>query len=524
MRSAPVGSSVPVLALSLFGSLAFAEAPPAAPTEAAPPSTAPAAATELPPPPPAEALPAPLLAPPPPTATPMPPPPAPPVAATDEVGPLSLKLGSAYITPLGFVDFTGMFRSNAVGSGIGTNFGAIPYGTVYGNSLSESRFSMQNSRLGFRVDVPVLGSHVIGYLESDFLGAAPGNVAVSSNSNTLRSRLYWVDVRKGDWEVLAGQTWSLITPGRAGISPLPADVFYTQDMDVNYQAGLVWGRIPELRVVYHPSDMFAAAVALDSPEQYIGGSAGGGTVTLPMSLAMGLTNTQLNAGNSTFAVPNVAPDVIVKAAFDVAARFHVELGGVERQFKIWNPMSDQTFSATGVGGFLNFNAQLFEGFRLMGNAFVSSGGGRYIFGQAPDLVVRADGSLSTVKSSSTVDGVELTLGNTLLFAYYGGIYIARNTSPAADGTPCTDATSCVGYGYQGSPNGQNKWIQEATGGLVQTFWKDPKHGALSIIGQYSYLSRAPWYVAGGAPSNAHTNMVFLDLRYTLPGAPPKAVR
>jgi len=518
MRSAPVPSSIVALALSLVGTLAVAETPPPAPVESAPPPAAPAPPAQLPPaPPPAAAPQAPLMAPPPPAVAPTPPP----VPATDEAGPLSLKIGSASLTPLGFVDFTGVFRSSAVGSGIGTNFGSIPYGTVYGSKLTETRLSVQNSRLGFRLDAPVLGSHVIGYMESDFLGAAPGNVAVSSNSNTLRSRLYWVDLRKGDWEVLGGQTWSLITPNRVGLSPLPADVFNTLDMDVNYQAGLVWGRIPELRVVYHPSDMFAAAVALDSPEQYIGGSAGGGTVTLPMGLAMSLPNMQLNAGNSTFTVPNVAPDVIVKAAFDVPSRFHVELGGVERQFKIWNPLSDQTFSATGVGGFLNFNAQLFEGFRLIGNAFVSSGGGRYIFGQAPDVVVRADGSLSTVKSSSTVDGVELTLGSTQLYAYYGGIYIAHNTSPAADGTPCTDAMSCVGYGYQGSPNGQNKWIQEGSGGFIQTFWKAPKYGALSAIGQYSYLSRAPWYVAAGAPSNAHTNMVFLDLRYTLPGAPPR---
>ena len=44
---------------------------------------------------------------------------------------------------------------------------------------------------------------------------------------------------------------------------------------MNYQAGLVWGRIPELRFVYHPTSKMAFAVALDSPEQYVGKSAGG---------------------------------------------------------------------------------------------------------------------------------------------------------------------------------------------------------------------------------------------------------
>ncbi len=84
--------------------------------------------------------------------------------------------------------------------------------------------------------------------------------------------MYWVDVAKGKWEILGGQTWSLITPGRTGISPLPGNIFYSQDTDVNYQAGLVWGRIPEFRFVYHPSNKAAIAFALDNQEQYWGGS------------------------------------------------------------------------------------------------------------------------------------------------------------------------------------------------------------------------------------------------------------
>jgi hypothetical protein len=37
--------------------------------------------------------------------------------------------------------------------------------------------------------------------------------------------------------------------------------------------------------------------------------------------------------------------------------------------------------------------------------------------------------------------------------------------------------------------------------------------------QYSYLQRNPWLVTGTAPSNAHLDMGFVNLRYTLPGAP-----
>jgi hypothetical protein len=437
--------------------------------------------------------------------------------SNDEDSPLQFKIGSAYITPVGFMDFTGVFRSHDEGSGIGTNFAGIKYGNTFNTHLSELRLSMQNSRIGFRVDAMVKGAHVIGYMESDFLGNNPGNVAVSSNSNTLRSRLYWVDIQRDKWEILAGQTWSLITPGRTGISPLPGNIFFSQDIDVDYQAGLVWGRIPELRFVLHPSNKLAFAVALDSPEQYAGGSAGGATIIYPAALGS-LGGTQLNTGGTTLTVPNLAPDFIAKLAFDPTSKLHFEVGGLVREFKVWNslPVPVGTgFTKIGAGGFANLNVELFKGFRLLTNNFWADGGGRYIFGQVPDVIVRADDTLSPVKAASTVSGFEYTHRSSLLYAYYGGIYVYRNL--ALD----TNDLTLIGYGLPynvASSSGQNRTIQEDTFGFNQTIWKDAKYGALNLMGQYSYLSRNPWATVD--PSNAHLNMVFLNLRYTLPGAAP----
>jgi hypothetical protein len=83
----------------------------------------------------------------------------------EEAAPLQFRLGSAYFTPIGFMDFTSVFRDTDPGSNIGTNFGSIPYRTpsnVAGN-LSEFRMSPQNSRLGMRVDAKVNGYKVLGY-------------------------------------------------------------------------------------------------------------------------------------------------------------------------------------------------------------------------------------------------------------------------------------------------------------------------------------------------------------------------
>src|SRR5262249_2820266 len=62
--------------------------------------------------------------------------------------PLQFRLGSAFFTPVGFVDFTAVFRSTTNGSGGGTNFGAIPFNNTVPGHLSEFRFTAQNSRIG----------------------------------------------------------------------------------------------------------------------------------------------------------------------------------------------------------------------------------------------------------------------------------------------------------------------------------------------------------------------------------------
>lgn len=439
-------------------------------------------------------------------------------AGNEESSPLQIHIGDATITPVAFMDFTSVYRDHSTNGSIGTNFGSIPYpsGTAYAPNLSEFRLSSENSRLGLRVDANVHGAHVMGYMEADFHGFNVTNASIVTNSNTLRERVYWVDLNTGKFEILGGQTWSLITPGRTGISPLPGDIFYSQDIDLNYQLGLVFGRIPELRFVYHPSKKVAFAIALDSPEQYGGGYGGAGSIVLPTALNTASTYLgEIDSGSgNTLNTPTLAPDIIAKLAFDPSKHVHFEIGGIERDFKVYDGATAMHFTSVGGAGFVNGNFEVLKGFRLLTNNYWGDGGGRYIYGQAPDLIAHADGSLSLIHSGSTVDGFEFTHKKTQLYGYYGGVYIMRNTALDANGT------SLIGYGYHGASNAQNRAVQEITGGFTQTIWKNPKFGALSFMGQYSWLTRDPWYVATGAPSSAAVNMVFFNLRYALPGSAP----
>jgi hypothetical protein len=432
--------------------------------------------------------------------------------------PLSLKIGHSFLTPVGFIDVTYVGRTTNVGSGIGTNFASIPFNNVPQGHLTDGFLSLQNSRIGARFDSIFKGVKLLGYWESDFLGAQPTNVLVSTNADTFRLRLFWVDLKKDRWEILAGQSWSLITPGRKGISPLPSDIFYSQNVDTNYQVGIPWGRVPSFRFVWHATDHVAWAVAAENSQQYIGGSAGAPVVTLPASLVGPLTN-QLDNGTNSFSVPTLNPDIISKVAFDPVLHdrlWHVEVAGMFRTFRIYNSLTNNHFSKAGGSMAINSNLELVKGGRLrfVENFYWGRGVGRWLFGQGPDLIVNRDGNLGLLPGGAASVGLESqAIRNTTIYGYYGGDYFGRGIAVDTNGAQ-------IGYGFTGSSNSNNRTIQEFTAGVQYTLWKNPRWGALQLFGQYSYLFRNPWYVASTAPSEAHTNMYFVNLRYSFPGEAP----
>jgi hypothetical protein len=431
--------------------------------------------------------------------------------------PLFFQIGGAKFTPFGFLDLTTVFRSTDVGSGIGTGFATIPYSNSTAGQLSETRFSAQNSRLGLKVNSDVGDAKVLGYVETDFLGQTPTAVSQTSNSDLLRLRNYFVDVQLNSMEFLAGQDWSLLTPSRKGISPLPSDVFYTMDMDTNYQAGLVWARQPQLRLVYHPSDEFAFGLSAENPDQFVGGA-----VTLP---AANFSATQVDNGGNGVATPNEIPDVIAKAAFDSKVAdmpLHAEVAGLFRDFEIntFGTTINSNSSATGEGGSFNTDLGVLPNLHLIENAFWSDGGGRYTGGLAPDFIVRppsvAGGAytVSPVHSASGILGAEWqVVPKTMLYGYYSVEKISQDYAQ-------TGATTYLGYGYPtttaATAESQNRRIDEYTLGWTQTFWKDPNYGALQLITQASYLDRKPWVVVAGTPNDTHLVMFYVDVRYVLP--------
>ena len=444
--------------------------------------------------------------------------------------PLSFKIGSAEFTPGGFLDLTTFFRSTNVGSGIATAFGSIPFNNQLPQAgLSETRLSAQYSRLSLKVDAHLTESTTLtSYVETDFLGFQPANAYQTANSDSLRLRLYWADVRHGKWEVLAGQEWSLLTPNRVGLSPLTPDVFVTLDEDPNFQVGRTWARQAQVRVVYHPTSNWAIGLSLENPQQFVPGSVVFPSTFFSSQFDNGSGSTLAASSATNTAVPNLHPDIIVKAAFDAhpaGHSLHIEAAGLLRSFKVLNDLtiSPTTNTITGGGGSLNINFEIIHNLRLVANTFYSDGGGRYIFGLGPDVVVKPDGILSAVHAGSGVGGFEYqATPHYMFYGYYGGAYFQRNYGflAATPTSSCAGVSgfTCVGFGFPGSANTANRTVQEGTFGVIPTLWSNESYGRLQAITQYSYLVRTPWSILSGPgnPKNAHTSMVYLGHRYILP--------
>jgi hypothetical protein len=132
--------------------------------------------------------------------------------------PQPLEIGGVAIAPTGFVDFSQVWRSKTVSSGLPTNFAAIPFNNTVEGHRRQTLSSAANTRLGVQINTAISGIRLLGVVETDFLGYQAGNISTTTNSYGLRLRLAFADLQAGKWEILGGQAWSLLTPGRKGIS------------------------------------------------------------------------------------------------------------------------------------------------------------------------------------------------------------------------------------------------------------------------------------------------------------------
>jgi hypothetical protein len=455
------------------------------------------------------------------------------MAADAPIAPMYRKapitVGGIEITPVGYVALTSVTRSTNTGNPGGTNFFAIPFDNTIAGNLGETRLTAFASRLGLRAHAAVNSwLDIVGYFETDFLGNDAANAFVATNSHTMRLRLAYADVNAGPLELTAGQAWSWLTPNRKGLGPDPRTVFTTLNIDPNVQVGFVGTRAAQTRVAWHPNKEFAIGIGMENPEQF----GGQGEITFPTAFNAQLAG-QIDQANIS-STPNPAPDVVAKATYDTdwnMQHIHLEAAGMWREFKVTDiPTTSGSFfvnhTANGWIGTASAIVEVFNGFNAIGSVFWSDGGGRYTFtGLGPDLVVLpnaagTDVTISTVQSHAFLFGGEWQVAaSTQLAGYYGEVFFNNNFGPdtTSGGVGPCNGKPCVGFGGLNSANNNNKDLKEWTVDLKHTWWSDPRLGALQSLLQYSYVERQPWFVASGAPPEAHVHMLFTEFRYVLPG-------
>jgi len=420
-----------------------------------------------------------------------------------EAGPAKIRIG-------GYVGLHGIYRSTNSGGAVGTSFASIPYADTVQGNVSEARLSAQASRLSIRVDAEYPQGarfrRLSGYFEMDFAGSTPGNIAVTTSGAGFRLRLAFAEVQYGQTFFLAaGQAFSLMTAPKDQLSIWPADVELTTAVDLNYVAGMVWNRSPQLRLTWRPSKRFNWAASVENPEQQLGS----GVVRLPQCCASDI-DAQYNTGADELRAPNLMPDFSTRVTYSPRKEIHIDAGGVLRVFRHTVAPYDEDFKAAGGGASGNIRVNATPGTKIFGEGAFGSGMGRYIGGLVPDAAFRSDGSISLIDTTSWVGGVEQTLTPRVSVAgYYSGVNAGDNYFTDRDG-------GFVGFGFPGSSTNNNRTIREFTLTGAYQIVRTPDRGSAQFNTQVSWLKREPWSTPASGLSSARSFMFFAQVRYNLP--------
>jgi len=440
----------------------------------------------------------------------------------------TLHFKNVNLTPGGFFETTLLFRSANENADVGSTYRDIPLQGTANSQMHEFRMTSRQSRVSLLAETKVKETNVSGYVETDFLGAAPTANENESNSWNLRLRQAWAtaDFQSG-LSVTTGQAWSLITTNRSGLKP--RSEFLPTTIDAQYVVGYNWARQVQLRLTDKFSDGVWGAVSIENPEM---SSAG---VVLPPNVQgfngnFNTTNPQslMNASVST----DGYPDLLGKMVFEPGWG-HYEIKGLGRVFK------DRTVNSTtegtnhvayGYGVGAAALLPLLPNLTFVAEGLGGAGIGRYASAQGPDVIAKADGSIKPVPATQVLTGLEWHPTSAWdVYAYYGLEHYQRTTDDSKT-TGAAPNNNGVGYG-SGLDNlsGCITEVPATTGGVCQanqTIWQiqpgfwyrffKSSAGTAAWGASYSYTHRELWTGRNNLQPTAGEHMAMTSFRYYLP--------
>lgn len=475
---------------------------------------------------------------------------------TDLENPTSLHFRGVTLTPGGFVEAAGLWRSHNENASLNsaTADSNLPLQGSANTKLTEFRGDARQSRLTLLAETKLNTAKLSGYYEVDFLGAAPTANQVESNSFNLRQRQLWaqVDFDNG-FTFTGGQMWSLVTSHRKGLATRAE--FLPTVIDPQYNVGFNWARQLGARLTKNWSNKVWFAVSVENPETATNVSNAPANIlglntssnALSPSGLIVLNNVPGANGVSTNLAPDLAFDAVVEPGWG-----HFEIKGVGRSFRDRIAGSaavpGQNISSYGGGVGASFILPVIaKKLDVVGEGLFGNGIGRYGAGVGPDVTIRPDGKLIPIRGYQGLGGLESHPTPKLdVYAYVGGEYYQRTAyiSPTATtvnargvgyGSPFINVANCAIGFSSGTPpvvtteanfaatcSAQSRYVYEAQPGFWYRFYRGPK-GTLQFGGSYSYTYRKTY---PGLLGNSFTaipyapkgieNMIMTSFRYILP--------
>jgi hypothetical protein len=434
---------------------------------------------------------------------------------TPPKGKKGIQIGAVTLTPGGFLDADGLYRSRNLTSDINTKFNSIPFGNSPNSSVDENRFSARQSRLALLATSDVNSStHLSGYYEMDFQGASTTANSNQSNSYIPRIRNIYATI---DWDdiglhLLAGQSWSLATLQSKGISP--RNEVTPIGIDTAYIVGFDYTRAPGFRITQDLLDKTLwLAASVENPQTTTSGTAPSGNGTLVSNTGGSLFDT-----GTSYSI-DAAPDVIVKAAWEPGFG-HYEVYGIASFPRDRVSGTNHTSLDGGVG----FGANLpviptYVDFQISG--LVGQGVGRYAAGQLPDATFGANGVIHPVTAYSLLTGVvghpapDLDIygyaGIEHADRWYQNVKVGATTTLYGYGDPLANNTGCNIQATASVCTANTRDLMEVSGGFWWKFYQGD-FGSARWGAQYEYVARNVWPGKGGG-GTTDENVIMTAFRF-----------
>jgi hypothetical protein len=445
-------------------------------------------------------------------------------AIADNPEPASIHFRGITLTPGGFFDMTGIYRTHNENADVDSTFGGIPFSGTANANLSEFRGSARASRLSLLAEGKINDWKASGYAEVDFQGAAPTANELESNSFNPRARQLWAQLQfNNGLSIAGGQTWSLLTTYRKGIELRQEMVPMT--IDLQYVPGFNWARQWSFRVTKNFHKSVWAALAVENPETSLNvtnppagvfGFNNSPNATSPGS-ALTLSNTPGANGVST----DLAPDLIGKLVFEPGWG-HYEIKAIGRFFRDRFNGSNN-YTAAGGGG-IGIILPATRKLDVIVEGLAGNGIGRYASGLGPDVTLRPDATIVPIRTLQTMAGLEWHPTSRWDWYLYGGdeyysrtSYINAAGQPVGYGSPLNNNSGCqVESPTSAQPcQAQTRSLWQVQPGFWYRFYKGSA-GTVALGMSYSYTDRSTWTGLDQLQPKGTENIVMTSFRYYFP--------